>query len=194
MKRDHYIVIFAAAAYSLICSCYCSAAPGQNQWPIHARENIYLPQSARDVRTSSSKGLFVVSYRVNSCYPAQKLIKATSSTMRARCWDRMVYDPTTPGHKLPPDYPSNNWSWLGHYPWDAYWTDKGGDVVWYEFGYDVPGSPNPAEFYRALETSCSALVRVTYFSRDAFKLMLEEHRQMLEKARGTQGKTTGITH
>jgi hypothetical protein len=81
----------------------------------------------------------------------------------------MAYDPINSGVKLPPEYPDNDYAWRW-YPWFSVWRDSSGNVVWYEFDYDVPDkllpkdkSP-PIEYFDAVRRSCSLIVGATYFS------------------------------
>jgi|GEM_PF-1986700 len=190
MNRSKGILILAVA-YSVACSCYCMAASDQKEWPAHMRENIYLPPSAKDVWAGSSDGLFKVWYRADVCYPAKSLIKAMAAMMKARGWHHLTDDPVNQGVRLPPEYPPSDRSWLGYYPWDSYWTDSNGNVVWYEFYYEVPDKAPLPEYSAEVRRSCSLAVAAVYYTAEVYGKLVQEEKRALEKMLREKGVTTG---
>ena len=162
--------IFFAIICIFICAC-CWASP-EIRWPSNIAKNTYIPSAAKDVSYSSSGGAFKVSYRVNICYPAKSVIQAASALMRSRGWTRMIYDPENPGVPLPPDYPENEHSWLGFYPWTPYWADSSGNIVSYEYSYEVNENLFPIDCFEAVRRSCSLVGTVVYLRPDAYKRMI----------------------
>jgi hypothetical protein len=162
--------IYLAIAFIFICE-YCWAGPEPN-WSSNVAENMYVPSAARNVSYSSSDGALKVSYRAGICYPAKSTIQAASALMRSRGWSRMIYDPENLGVPLPPEYPQNEHSWLGFYPWTAYWRDNSGNVVFYEYSYDVNPKLSAMDYFEAVKRSCSLLGTVVYLRPDAYKKMI----------------------
>ena len=162
--------IFLAIMFIVLCEC-CWAGPELN-WPSDVTKNMYIPSAARDVSYRSSDGVFKVFYHGNICYPARSTIQAASALMRSGGWSRMIHDPEIPGGPLPPEYPENEYSWLGFYPWTAYWTDNSGNVVFYEYSYEINPKLSPIDYFEAVKRSCSLLGTVVYLRPDAYKRMI----------------------
>jgi hypothetical protein len=171
--------IILAVMFASICSwCWAGA---ETEWPADVSKNMYIPPAARDITYNSSHEVFRVSYRANICYPAKSMMKAASDLMGSRGWDRMIYDPLNPGTKLPPDYPGSDKSWLGFYPWNSYWKDGSGNVVAYEYSYEVNETLSPIDYFEAVRRSCSLIGSVIYRSSDAYKKMIKTTDEMKKR-------------
>jgi hypothetical protein len=153
--------------------CLTCFANDAIDWSESMRQSIFISPQAVNLKYHNSLDTLKATYQLTACYPAKATLRSTASFMRSKGWERMAYDPFNPHEKLPPDYPSSDQSWDGYYPWHSYWVNKTGDVVTYQYSFDVPystsgGSFSPADFDRALRQSCSLRATVAYFSLEAF--------------------------
>lgn len=163
----------------LIPLCWSADANQEQSWPPGPRENIYIPPLAKDIQYKPFDGWFTVSYRGDICYPAKSTIQAMALSMKSRGWDRLIYDPLNPGTQLPPEFPEDHiWS---YYPWNSYWRDNSGNVIRYEYSYEVADTPSFPEYFEAIRKSCSLKAVAIYFSSDAFERMLKVAKESREK-------------
>jgi hypothetical protein len=171
--------------------------PAEIKWPPAVLRSFSIPLSVRDVWYASSEGQFMVYYEADICYPAIETIKVMASLMRSEGWDHMKgNDPLNPGRPLPPEIPDNDRSWGGFYPWQSYWRDDSGNVVWYDYSYyvdvDISADSPLWAYAAAVKQSCSLTVSINYYTPDAYERMLkaaEEERKRFEKMeKGKTGK------
>jgi hypothetical protein len=127
----------------------------------------------------------MVYYEADICYPATETIKAMASLMRSQGWEHMTGDPLNLGSRLPPEIPDNDQDWEGWYPWQSYWRDASGDVVWYDYSYyadvDIPANSPPGVYANAVKRSCSLTVGIAYYLPDTFDLVVRAMQEVREK-------------
>lgn len=112
------------------------------------------------------------------------MIQAASALMKSRGWSRMIDDPENPGVPLPPEYPESEHSWLGFYPWTAYWKDNSGNAVFYDYSYEVNPKLPPVDYFEAVERSCSLLGAAVYLRPDAYRKMIRAADEMKKRMEG----------
>jgi hypothetical protein len=159
--------------------------PAEIKWPAAILKSFYIPPSVEDVWYASDDGQFMVYYEAQICYPAMETIKAMAALMRSQGWDHMTDYPLCQGTPLPPEIPDNDRSWGGRYPWDSYWRDASGDVVWYHYSYyvdvDIPANSPLWAYQDAVQRSCSLTVSIAYYTPDAFERMLKAAKEEIKR-------------
>jgi hypothetical protein len=152
----------------LICSCcYADTNTDTDQgWPQYVSDSMWLPLSAEDVKHSVVRGEFQTYYRADICYPAKSLIDDMARFMKSRGWSRSEYDLFNPRNKLP-SFLAGGIAWRG-YPWWDYWKDTAGNVVFYQYDYDVGAPSSLYSFETAVQKPCSLRGLVVYYPSDVF--------------------------
>ena len=104
-------------------------------------------------------------------------------------------DPLNPGRPLPPEIPDNDRSWGGFYPWQSYWRDASGNVVWYDYSYyvdvDIPANSPPWAYANGVQQSCSLTVSINYYTPDAFERTLKAAKEAKERFEKMEKERTG---
>ena len=136
-------------------------------WPPYVLDSVWLPQMAERTKYDLFNGSYQVFYQAGVCYPAKGIIDGMVESMTAKGWRRLPYDPMNPGLKsafvLDADKPEQlrGMSWPGS-AWQDHWLDKAGNVVFYDYRYDVTYS-SFLQFERDLRKACSLQGSVIYF-------------------------------
>jgi hypothetical protein len=166
--------ILPTLAFILLTFITCQAY-GDEDWPQHVRDSIWLPRQAFDVQRSSVNGSFQIVYAVKACFPARNLIDAMAESMASAHWKRLLFDPLNPGTMLSFGLEKSSNSrrgWWSTYPWKDFWKDKQGNVVYYQFWYDVDG-PVPGAFLEAAGKSCSLKGYAVFYPKEVWRQALE---------------------
>lgn len=141
-----------------------------SSWPPYVRESMRMPEQARNVQFKSFKGSYQLVYNANVCFPARGLIDSTAKSMLSAHWERLVFDPLNPGTKLSyaveKDGKTGVW-WWSTYPWKEYWKDKSGNIVHFQFSYDVDDP-----FLETLPKSCSLKGLITFCPKNVWESAL----------------------
>jgi hypothetical protein len=163
----------ALITFLSICSCcYAETNQMQQEWPKDVSDSIWMPRSAKDLRLTVADAVYQAYYRADICYPAKNLIEQTRSFMKSKGWSRSEYDLFNPRLKLP-YLLGGGIAWAG-YPWDEYWKDRAGNVVWYQYSYDVNvdvhdvNAASQTAYWNAVYKSCNLIGIVRYYPSAVF--------------------------
>lgn len=162
MKKKMLSPMFIAL---FILTCF-GFAQSRQDWPQYVSDSIWMPKATKDARYSIFQASYQVVYRAHICYPAKAMIADMVQSMTSKGWKRLEYDPLNPGRKLTFTTPSGAMSWSG-YPWTEYWRDKAGNIIFYQYSYDIRG-PSPESLDNELQRSCSLIGAAIYYPSDVF--------------------------
>jgi len=158
----------------LIAFVKCHAADNA-AWPRYVQKSISIPKQAVNVKYQLFKGSYQVVYNANVCFPAKDFIDNTAKAMIDTQWERLIYDPLNPGSKL--SYATDKdtkggGTWWSTYPWKEFWKDGAGNIVYYQFSYDVDGP-----FPEAVQNACSLKGFVIFYPQEVWALALRNKRK-----------------